>query len=96
MANVAPEDIAILVHPVFLENQDKICKVMSQLPNTELFPTGIWWYCEFPTNIRTTGFAQYGLMPCATIEDWRLRRIAGPSVPMGLTEALEAPVCDAA
>ena len=98
--NVNVNDLAILVHPVYPENQDKICTVAQRLPNVGTREgDGIWWLCLFPTKIKTDGYEEYGLLPFATIEDWRLRRIAGPGVPMGeesITEATNEPVEHAA
>lgn len=81
--NVAPNDLAMLVHPLFPENQDKICTVVSRLENIGCrVGDDVWWLCTFPTPVKTEGFGQYGLINFATIQDWRLRRIAGPNVPM--------------
>lgn len=96
MNNVEPKDLAVLVKPKFPENQDRICVVVQRIPVTEFFPTGVWWFCQFPTPVKTDKYEEYGLIPFATIEDSCLRRIAGPSVLEASPRVLERPVLDAA
>jgi len=87
---VKPNDLAMLVHPLFPENMGRICTVEYQLPNVEVFKDkGVVWYCTFPSDIKTSA----GILPCATIQDWRLLKIAGPDIDISVTEASDEPVC---
>lgn len=88
--NVEPNDLAVLVHPKFLENRDRICTVIEAwYPKPELgLPNCQWWLCEFkdPVKIVIEGndveFAgTEGYYTFATLRDSQLRRIAnfGPN-----------------
>lgn len=74
--NVAIGDLARLVKPTFPENLERICTVIKRIPRTKVFPAGVWWFCEFPSPVKTTA----GYLCFASIEDSCLRRITGPSV----------------
>lgn len=75
--NVGVGDIAMLVHPVYKENQDKICEVIKQIPTED---GRVVWFCQYRERIRTSAFETHGLVDISTSDDWRLMRIAGPSV----------------
>lgn len=77
--NVAPRDLAILIHPTYPENQDRVCTIRQAIQNIGCFEDkGPVWFCDFPTPVRTSE----GILSFASIYDHQLRRIAGPTVPM--------------
>ncbi len=82
---VKPNDLAMLVHPVYPENKGRICKVIKSLPplpGGSGLPT---WLCEYPNLIMTSA----GLLNVSTTEDWRLIKIAGPDIDTGIVESNE-------
>lgn len=83
--NVQRDDVAMLVHPRYPENKDRICDVIRRIPSLPGEEPGVWWLCEFRGPVRT----DYGYRTSAAIRDWRLHRLAGPAL---MTESVVEPV----
>lgn len=86
--NVNVGDLAILVHPKYPENKDRICTIIERLENVGVRKEGIWWLCNFPSGVKTELFDKYGMVPCSATEDWRLRKITGPNIDIGIVKDL--------
>ncbi len=82
--NVQPNDLAMLIHPVFPENKGRICTVLKSCnPNINPGGGGLpTWICEYPTEVMTSE----GPLKISTTEDWRLMKIAGPDIDIGIVE----------
>lgn len=78
--NVSQGDTAILAHPLCPENQDKTCTVVAATTAPEGKPAGNWWLCMRPAKMVSAAVNECALVTLFITEDWRLQRIAGPSI----------------
>ena len=78
--NVAPGDTALLSKPFLPENKGRTCEVIAKIPDKH---GRVIWLCRFREKIKTTLFHEVGMINVASIEDWRLIRLASPSILIG-------------